>query len=278
MQQFQSRMDVIGNNIANVNTTGYKSARMDFADAFSQTYRGAGAGSGTTSNTDPIQVGTGVISTSIKSQFTQGAITRTGPQTDLAVSGDGFFVVEDPISGAQFATRAGDFRLDQSYRLVTNNGFRVQGFTDSGLSTEGDIVVDGTGRPSTSDPLATVSSYAIGRDGIVTVRLSDGTEFSRGQILMQRFSDPNALTKQGNNLYSSMSAAGPLTSGTAASGASAPGTNGLGIIESGALELSNVDLAKEFADMIVTQRSFQANARIITTSDEILQELVALKR
>ena len=278
MQQFQQRMDVIGNNIANVNTTGYKSARMDFADAFSQTYRGAGIGTGTVSNVDPIQVGTGVISTGIKTQFTQGAITRTGPQTDLAISGDGFFMVKDPIAGAQFASRAGDFRLDQSYRLVSNGGFRVQGFTDAALTTEGDIVIDGTGRPPTSDPLATVSSYSINRDGKIQVRLSDGSEFTRGQILMQRFADPNALTKQGNNLYSSLTAAGPLSSGTAPSGASAPGSNGIGILESGALELSNVDLANEFASMIVTQRSFQANARIITTSDEILQELVNLKR
>ena len=278
MQQFQQRMDVIGNNIANVNTTGYKSARMDFADAFSQTYRGAGIGTGTSSNTDPIQIGTGVLASAIKNQFTQGAITRTGPQTDLALSGDGFFIVKDPISTGSFVTRAGDFRLDQSFRLVTNNGFRVQGFTNAALTTEGDIVIDGTGRPSTADPLATVSSYAIAQDGKVTVRLSDGSEFTRGQILLQRFSDPNALTKQGGNLYSSLVAGGPLTTGTAPSGASAAGSNGLGIIESGALELSNVDLANEFAAMIVTQRSFQANARIITTSDEILQELVNLKR
>ena len=278
MQQFQARMDVIGNNIANTNTTGYKTSRMDFADGFSQTYRGAGVGSGTSSNVDPIQVGTGVISTAIKTQFTQGAITRTGPQTDLALSGEGFFMVKDPVANAQYATRAGDFRLDQSYRLVTNGGYRVQGFSDSGLATEGDIVVDGVGRPPASDPLATVSSYSINRDGKIQVRLSDGSEFTRGQILLQRFSDPNALTKQGNNIYTRLTAAGPLTSGTALSGASAPGSNGLGIIESGALELSNVDLATEFTSMIVTQRSFQANSRIITTSDEMLQELVNLKR
>ena len=278
MQLFQQRMDVIGNNIANVNTTGYKSSRMDFADAFSQTYRGSTAGTGTTSNLDSIQVGTGAIGSSIKSQFTQGAITRTGPQTDLALSGDGFFVVRDPITASKFATRSGDFRLDQSSRLVTNDGHRIQGFTDSALTTEGDIVVDGTGRPATSDPLASVTSYAIARDGKVTVRLSDNTEYVRGQILLQKFSDPNALTKEGNNLYSSLGAAGPLTTGTAASGASSPGSNGLGVIESGALELSNVDLANEFATMIITQRAFQANARVITTSDEILQELVNLKR
>ena len=278
MQEFQERMDVIGNNIANVNTTAYKSSRMEFADAFSQTYRGATAGTATTSNVDPLQIGTGVTSTAIMSNFTQGAVTRTGPQTDLALTGDGFFQVKDSITGTIYATRAGDFRLDQAVRLVTNSGYRVQGFTDSGLTTEGDVVIDGAGRPASADPLATVSSWAIGTNGKVTVRLSDNTEYVRGQILLQKFSDPNALTKQGNNLYGSLGAAGPLTTGTAPSGASAPGSNGTGVVESGALELSNVDLANEFAQMIVTQRSFQANARIITTSDEILQELVNLKR
>ena len=98
----------------------------------------------------------------------------------------------------------------------------------------------------------------------------------RAQILLQRFSDPQALLKQGNNLYSGLGSAGPL--GGTTPRAETPGTNGLGNIESSALELSNVDLANEFANLITTQRGFQASARIITTSDEVLQELVNLKR
>ena len=131
-------------------------------------------------------------------------------------------------------------------------------------------------RPAASDPLATFVSFSIDTEGVIKVRLSDGSEYTRGQVLLQRFSDPQALTNEGLNLYSGIAAAGPLGGATPAP--AAPGTNGLGRIESGALELSNVDLANEFSSMITTQRAFQASARIITTSDEMLQELVNLKR
>ena len=272
MQQFQEEMDVIGNNIANVNTTAFKSSRIEFADSFSQTYQTSSAGNGTVSNTAAIQVGTGVTTSAIKNLYGQGAVARTNVATDLVVSGPGFFMVRDPISGVQFATRAGDFRLDESGRLITNNGLRVQGFSDSGLTTLGDIIVDATGAPATAAPGATLTSFNIDREGKINVRLSDGTEYVRGQVLLQNFRDPQSLVKEGNNLYSGMTAAGPLAA------PSSPGTNGLGRIEAGALELSNVDLANEFAALITTQRAFQASARIITTSDEMLQELVNLKR
>jgi flagellar hook protein FlgE len=109
------------------------------------------------------------------------------------------------------------------------------------------------------------------------VRLTDNSEYTRGQILLQRFNDPQALMKEGQNLYSGLGAAGPL-GGSSSPTPAAPLTNGLGTVVSGALEGSNVDLANEFASMITTQRAFQANARVITTSDEMLQELVNLKR
>lgn len=277
IQQFQEEMDVIGNNIANVNTTGFKSGRVNFADSFSETLRGSTGANGTSSGTSAMQIGSGVATAAIHNIYTQGGLARTGVQTDLGISGDGFFIVRDAISTAEFATRAGDFRLDANGYLINNIGLRVQGFTDGGLSTRGDIQVDGTNRPATSDPAATFVGFNIDREGVVKVRLSDGSEYVRGQILLQRFSDPQALVKEGFNLYSGMAAAGPL--GGAGSPTSAvPGTNGLGRIESGALELSNVDLAGEFAKMITTQRAFQASARIITTSDEMLQEVVNLKR
>jgi flagellar hook protein FlgE len=136
--------------------------------------------------------------------------------------------------------------------------------------------MDGTGRPATSDPAATVAGYSIDKAGNMVVRLSDNTEFVRGQILLQNFQNPQALLKMGDNLYTGFVGAGPLGGATPQS--EAPNTNGLGTIQSGALELSNVDLAGEFAGLITTQRGFQANARVITTSDELLQELVNLKR
>jgi flagellar hook protein FlgE len=272
IQQFQQQMDVIGNNISNVNTTGYKAGRVDFADSFSQTLRDSAAGSASTSSQSAMQVGTGVQTSSISSAFTQGAISRTGVATDLAVSGNGFFVVRDALNGNTFATRSGDFRVDSNGYLITTDGLRVQGFSDSGLSSQGDILIDATGAPSTAAAGATVASYSIDQEGKVNVRLSDGTEYVRGQVLLQNFHDPQALVKEGSNLYSGLASAGPLAN------PDVPGTNGLGRIQSGSLELSNVDLANEFSTMITTQRAFQACSRIITTSDEMLQELVNLKR
>lgn len=267
IQQFQTQMDVIGNNVANVNTTGYKSARADLADAFSDTLRYASSGR------SGIQIGEGVAVASTKSKYSQGALSQTGVQTDLAVSGEGFFIVKDSLNSQIYATRAGVFSLDSNGYLVTDSGLRVEGFTDSGLTTIGDLQIDATQRPATADPAATMTSYSISQDGKINVCLSDGTEYTRGQVLLQNFLNPQALIKEGGNLYSGLTAAGPIATDPAS-----PGSNGLGKIEAGALELSNVDLSAEFSNLIVTQRAFQANSRIITTSDEMMQELVNLKR
>jgi len=277
LQSFQQRMDVIGNNVANVNTTAFKGGRVDLADAFSQTLRSSSAGNGGTSGTPAMQIGSGVGIQSITNIYLQGALARTGVGTDLAITGNGFFVVRDPLNNSTFVTRAGDFRLDETGFLVTGNGLRVQGYSDAGLTTMGDIQIDTVGMPATSDPAATMVSFAISEDGRINVNLSDGTQFVRAQILMQNFNDPQGLMKEGNNLFSGIGAAGPLGGGTTPT-AAPPGTNGMGKIQAGALELSNVDLANEFTNLITTQRAYQANARIITTSDEMLQELVNLKR
>jgi len=273
MQQFQNRLDVIGNNIANSNTTAFKSARVDFADAFSQTLQvssAAASGAGSAG----MQIGSGVTTASIKNLFKQGALNLTGIETDLAISGGGFFVVRNPINLTEYVTRAGDFRLDEAGSLVTNGGLRVQGYSDAGLTTRGDIVIDTTGAP---DPSLSMVNFHIDEQGFINVHLSDGSQFIRGQVLMQIFQDPQALLKEGDNLWSGIGAAGPL-GGSGSPLPEAPLTNGLGEIQAGALELSNVDLANEFANLISTQRGFQANARIITTCDEVLQELVNLKR
>lgn len=272
LQQFQGQLDVIGNNIANSNSIAYKTARADFADAFSQTLQVPSAATATSAGLAPMQLGSGVVTSTIKNLFTQGAINRTGVQTDLAISGEGFFTVKDAVSSEVFATRAGDFRLDANGYLVTNTGLRLQGYSDPGLAVTGDLRVDGTGRPLTASPTASVSSFNIDDQGKLNIRLSDGTEFVRGQVLLQDFRDPQALLKQGNSLYAGLVAAGPRAA------AQPPGSGGLGRVQSGTLELSNVDLGKEFANLITTQRGFQASARIITTSDEVLQEVVNLKR
>lgn len=277
IHQFQNRLDVIGNNIANSNTYGFKAGRADFGDSFSQTLQASSGGAGALGSIPGQQVGSGVAITAIRNLFNQGSINQTYVDTDLAISGNGYFIVKDPVSGSEFATRAGDFRLDSAGYLVTNDGYRLQGYNDLGLSTVGDLQIEASTRPDTADPAAEYSGFSITSTGHIKVRLTDGLEYSRGQVLLQNFTDPQALLKEGNNLYSGLSAAGPI-GGADNPVYVAPGTGGLGTIQAGALESSNVDLTNEFANLITTQRGFQASARIITTSDEILQEVVNLKR
>ena len=194
-------MEVVGNNIANSNTTGYKSARVEFADALSQTLQGPSPVVG-------MQIGTGVNTDSITNQYVQGTINRTGNVTDLAISGNGFFVVRNSVTGDQFVTRAGDFHLDASGFLVTAEGLRVQGYSDAALATLGDIQIDNAGAPGGST--AAVAAYNFGSDGKVNVRLTDGTQFVRGQVLLQNCTNPQALMKEGDNLFSNLANAGPL--------------------------------------------------------------------
>ncbi len=145
-------------------------------------------------------------------------------------------------------------------------------FPTRDLTTLGDIKIDTTGMPATSDPNASMVSYSIGGHGKITVNLSDGTSFVRGQILMQNFQDPSALVKIGNNLFSGMAGAGPWPL------PQPPAPTALALFRAGCLESSNVDLSSEMANLITAQRAFEANSKIITTSDEMLQTLVNMKR
>lgn len=264
IQQFQGKLDVIGNNISNANTPGYKSARADFEDAFSQTLQMPGAGSG-------VQIGTGVDTGAVRSLFTAGTLSKTYRQADFGIDGDGFFMVRDTVTDEQFATRAGDFELNSEGYLITSSGLRVQGYTSPGGAL-GDLRIDKTGMPAELDPDAGITRFTVANNGIITVHLDDGTEFQRGQFTLQRFMNPGGLIKEGHNLYSVTDAAGGLAA------PAPPGTDGTGDVAQYYLEMSNVDLAAQFASLITTQRGFQASARIITTSDEMLQEVVNLKR
>ncbi|MGD1019078.1 MAG: flagellar hook-basal body complex protein [Verrucomicrobiia bacterium] len=267
---FQEEIDVIGNNIANVETVGFKSATTDLGDSFSQTLQNSDLGGDSS-----IQIGLGVVTEGIYNNYGQGAINPTGVDTDLAISGNGFFVVKDPTSGTEYVTRAGDFQLDANGYLVTPGGMRIQGYTDPALTKMGDIQVNASQAPK-ADAGATMTSWSVDSQGNVDITLSDGTSYVTGQILMQNFSNPNGLVNEGNNLFGNIGVAGPLGGATTPTPAAA-GTNGLGTIQSGALEASNVDLSSEFANLIEAQRAFQANAKIITTSDEMLQDLVDMK-
>jgi flagellar hook protein FlgE len=260
LHQFQQRIDVIGNNIANVSTVGYKGARATSSDSFSDTLGNA------------VQVGRGATTAGVSSVFTQGDLTQTGAPADMAIDGEGFFTVKDTTTGTIYATRDGSFTRTSDGYLVTSGGLRLQGFSDAALTTRGDVKLDATGAVGAAAGAA-VASYSIDKQGKVQVALDDGSAvFTRGQVLLQNFTTPQALAKEGNNLYSNLAAAGPLAQ------TGAPAAGGLGEIASRYLELSNVDLTSEFANLIVAQRGFQANSKIITTSDELLQEIINLKR
>lgn len=265
LRTYMKGLEVIGNNIANVNTTGYKGSQAEYADSFSNILKESSASS---AGAPAAAVGTGVKLAGISTDFSQGSLSSTGKATDLGISGNGYFRVKDTASGSEYVTRAGDFHWDTQGYLVTSQGFRVQGVNSSGAI--GDIkMVGGTN----------FKSVAIDSAGHVVETANDGTTTNTNQILMQNFNDPASLVKEGNNLFSGMGNAGPTNGSTTllADGTNAPGSSGLGSIEAGTLELSNVDLTEQFSDLITTQRSFQAGSRLITVSDSVLEDIVNLK-
>jgi flagellar hook protein FlgE len=297
MKGFQSKLDVIGNNIANVNTFGFKKGRVTFKDMMSQTVAIASGASASAGGVNAKQVGLGTTISSIDTIHTQGNTQTTGRPLDLAISGDGYFVVGTLNSTAapkptlatdpadydfdgdinKSYTRAGNFYLDNEGYLVNSEGLYLVGHTFSGSPQT--VATNNTGLiriPSSA------KSYGINDKGVVQYVDSSGVLQEAGQILLAKFANNEGLQKVGSNLYQESTNSGPIvpTAGglTLGFNITAPGSNGSGAIVSGSLEMSNVDLSEEFTEMIVAQRGFQANTRIITTSDEILQELVNLKR
>lgn len=283
MKNFQTKLDVIGNNIANVNTFGYKKGRVTFQDMVSQSIAGSSSPSAYI-NTDalykggvnPKQVGLGSQLSTVDTIHTQGSLQTTARPLDLAISGDGFFEVATldtngtPIESTY--TRSGNFYLDATGSIVNAEGKYLVGYDPSDTSA-----ID----PETGEILTTIApliipdsakSFSIGSDGIVSYVDSAGALQTAGQIIITKFSNSGGLEKVGSNNYQESTNSGIPFKGLP------DGATGAGSIVAGALEMSNVDLSEEFTEMITAQRGFQANTRIITTSDEILQELVNLKR
>jgi flagellar hook protein FlgE len=375
LRAHQQMMDVTGNNIANVNTTGFKTSQTTFQDTLSQMVKSAGAPQGTSGGVNPAQIGLGVKLAGISTNFGQGAAQTTGKATDLMIQGDGFFIIGN--GGEQLYTRAGNFSFDANGTLTNPNGQIVQGWTavdgvvnpagDPGnivlpigatmaptatanitmsgnLSVEAAIgdtkeittsVYSATGAATTmvltlaktdedtwsvtlpDDSTAdidfdasgkatgtltvggytfdvggltqysgaseakvtnrdgaasgTLNSFTITQSGQIVGVFSSGLKQTLGQVALANFNNVNGLEKIGDSMFRSTVNSGLAQVGTA-------GTSGMGMLSSGLLEMSNVDLAQEFTNLVIAQRGFQANSRIITTSDEILQELVNLKR
>jgi flagellar hook protein FlgE len=387
LRSHQTMMDVTGNNIANVNTAGYKSSQTLFQDTLSQVLQGAGAPTQTRGGTNPAQVGLGVRLAGITTNFGQGAAQLTGRSTDMMISGDGFFVVQN--GAEQVYSRAGAMSFDAQGRLVAPEGGFLQGWnadangvvdtnaplgnltlpvgqlmppvatsqvgvtgnlwapsdSTAPISTKIEVfdaqgeartvtatftrtsatgavpttwdvaLTDGTASATTtmtfgadgtqtppSPPVAvgpvsvdlstvtgyggttsvaatfqdgqavgTLQSFSLGPDGVLTGAFSNGQKQAIGQIALATFSNPTGLEKAGGSMYRAS-----VNSGVAQVGIA--GTGGWGTLSSGTLEMSNVDLAQEFTNLIIAQRGFQANSRVITSSDELLQDLVNLKR
>ena len=412
LRNHQTMMDVVGNNIANVNTTGFKSSNVVFQDVLSQTLRGGGQAGANVGGTNPAQVGLGSRVAGTTTNFSQGALQLTGRSTDFAIQGDGFFVINQ--GGQQLFTRAGSFSPDALGRLVTQTGGLLQGWqadaagnvnTNAGVGNimipVGDIIApvqtgtvqiggnlpsdaevgaviansvevyDGQGNPITlrfeftktaadawtsvyryvdasgasvpAPPAAgtaitggaltfdaageltsgfnltiaggvipgfaagqdiTVSlggagepnrisqygtlstlgiidqdgsaagslqAFTVGQDGLIVGSYTNGGSRVIGQIAMGVFANAEGLEKAGGSNYRASVNSGLPQLGVA-------GQGGRGLLSAGTLEMSNVDLAAEFTNLIVAQRGFQANSRVVTTSDELLQEVVNLKR
>lgn len=260
LNSFSSGLSVIGNNIANVNTTGYKSDRAEYSDNFSQML------SASNTNVNVSQLGTGVNVAAVTSNWSQGDISDTGIETDLYISGDGFFHLLDPVTNSDYATRAGSFILDNEGYLTSASGLRVQGVDTLGANGT-DIQI-----PSTVNGLG-VLKYAFDETGTLSLYLEDDSVVTAGQVSLYEFTNPYGLVNMGSGVYGGVhsSLVGTVTEDV-------PGAQGLGTIIPEALELSNVDLTKQFSDMIITQRAFQGGSRVITTTDELMEEAINLKR
>lgn len=260
LRGFQTKLDVIGNNIANVNTVGFKKGRVMFQDILSQNIQGAGAPTdGGKGGTNPTQIGLGSSVAAIDTVFSAGSPMTTNLPTDLSIEGDAFFMVSPDDGATIYYTRAGNFTRDAQGFLVNAQGMKL---------------LDTGGAPIQINQEDAVS-YSIGKDGVITTVDDTGALTSDVAIGLMKFNNPGGLKKVGNSLYENTVNAGaygedPLTPITAADAKVS--------IIAGQLEMSNVDLSEEFTEMIVAQRGFQANSRIITTSDSVLEELVNLKR
>lgn len=240
----QTRMSVVSNNLANVNTTGFKRGRAEFEDLLYQNVRQVGAQSSQdTRLPSGLMLGKGVRTVSTEKLFTQGSVLQTGKDLDVAINGRGFFQVLLPDGNLGY-TRAGSFQMNNQGQMVTPNGYLVQ--------------------PEITIPQNT-QNVTIGQDGTVTAKLAGEAEPSQiGTLELVDFINPAGLQPIGENLYTESAASG-------APQADIPGTNGLGVLVQGALESSNVNVVEELVNMIETQRAYEMNSKAISTVDQMLQ-------
>lgn len=240
----QTEMSVISNNLANVNTTGYKEDRAVFEDLLYQNQSQVGADtSQTTQSPSGLSIGTGVQVVATEKDYSQGSLTQTGNPLDVAIQGQGFFQIQMP-DGTLAYTRDGTFQTNAEGQLVTSSGYVVQ--------------------PGITIPQG-AQSVTIGSDGTVTALLpGQSTPTQVGQLQLANFINPAGLEPTGQNLLVESASSGTPVTGT-------PGVNGLGTLTQGSLESSNVDVVEELVNMIQTQRAYEMDSKAISTVDQMLQ-------
>ncbi len=245
----QTQLDVIANNLANVNTGGFKKSRVQFEDLFYQSLREVGAqtvGGGMVPT--GVQVGLGSRVTSVQKLFTQGSFVQTGNDLDMAIEGDGFFKISR--NGTDYYTRAGSFKRDADGYIVTANGNRLQ--------------------PEFAIPDGT-TELAIDSSGLLTAKNNAQQTLGSVQLTLVRFVNPAGLKSMGGNLFAETTASGAPEEDN-------PGSNGMGSIAQHFLETSNVDVSEEMVDLIITQRAYEVNSKAITTADQLMEIANSLKR
>lgn len=279
MRSHQTKMDVIGNNIANVNTYGFKTQRATFRDVYYQTLRNPGDPGADRGGTNASQVGYGAQVGSVDTIHTISGYSPTNKATDLYINGDGFLAVKNSNNDTLY-TRLGALNFDESGNLVDVNGSRVVGLDNGTTGNNYKTTTDANGNTVidfTTVDVIKIDNYdsykniTINSDGTITAVDANDTIVTIGAIPVYKIPNQDALKLEGNSYYSAGNNAGNPIVNT-------PGAGGTGALVTGGLEMSNVDLANEFSDMIITQRGFQANTKIISVVDQMLEELVNLKR
>ncbi|MDJ0838169.1 MAG: flagellar basal-body rod protein FlgG [Acidobacteriota bacterium] len=246
----QTNLDTISNNLANVNTTGFKKVRSEFQDLLYQTISAPGSDTTNTTETPSgIQVGLGAKLVATNRVFGQGSLRNTGRALDMAVMGRGFFQVTLPNGNTAY-TRDGSFTLDQNGQMVTSSGYLLD--------------------PNITIPQEALSVF-VGTDGSVSVDIGDNEPQNVGQIQLATFINPSGLKALGGNVFQASNASGDAQVGN-------PGDLGVGEIQSNFLEISNVSVAEEMINMIIGQRAFEATSRSVRTADQVLTEITNLKR
>jgi flagellar basal-body rod protein FlgG len=250
MEGQQMMVDVIANNLANINTTGFKRSQINFQDLLYLKLSQAGAEIASGVNTPTgLEIGSGVRAASTNKIFAVGDMDNTGRPYDVAITGDGFFQVTMPTGETRY-TRDGALQTNANGQLVTVNGYAIE--------------------PAITIP-DTAVQVDIGKDGTVSITDAAGTQSSIGTLQLVRFQNPAGLTSEGDNLYAETVASGTPTTGT-------PGENGLGFLQGGMLEKSNVRMVTELVNLITAQRAYEINARAIKAGDDMLQTATNIGR